>query len=49
MTEQPWRPVGRAWPWVVAAVGVVIIVVGAVLFSPDTTFTSTAPTPTWSG
>ena len=28
------RPVGNVWPWVVAALGALIIVVGAVLFSP---------------
>lgn len=27
-------PVGRVWPWVVAALGALIIVLGAVLFSP---------------
>ena len=49
MTELPWQPVGRVWPWLVAAIGVLIIVAGAVLFSPDAVFTSAAPTPTWFG
>jgi hypothetical protein len=49
MTELPWQPVGRVWPWLVAAIGALIIVAGAVLFSPDAVFTSAAPTPTWFG
>ena len=49
LTGLPWRPVGRVWPWLVMAIGVLIVVVGAVLFSPDAVFTSTAPTPTWFG
>jgi hypothetical protein len=33
--ESPLRPVGRIWPWAVAAIGALIVVVAAVLFSPD--------------
>ncbi len=37
-----WRAlsVGRIWPCVVAAIGVLLVVMGAVLFSPD--FTTSA-------
>jgi hypothetical protein len=31
----PLRPVGRIWPWALAAIGALIVVVAAVLFSPD--------------
>lgn len=34
MIESSWRPVGQVWPWIVAVVGVLIIVAGAVLFTP---------------
>jgi hypothetical protein len=45
------RPVGHIWPWVVAALGVLIVVVGAVLFSPDAgaDAVSSGPSPTWFG
>jgi hypothetical protein len=29
------RPAGNVWPWIVAALGALIIVAGGVLFSPD--------------
>ncbi|HEV7422341.1 MAG TPA: hypothetical protein VGO30_21220 [Mycobacterium sp.] len=45
--ESPVRPVGRIWPWVVAAIGVLIVVVGAVLFSPDAAAAGSSPT--WFG
>ena len=32
--ESSWQPVGQIWPWVVAALGVLIIAAGAVLFTP---------------
>jgi hypothetical protein len=28
------QPVGRIWPWITLAIGVLIVVAGAVLFSP---------------
>jgi hypothetical protein len=34
MIESSWRPVGRIWPWIVAVLGVLIVVAGAVLFTP---------------
>jgi hypothetical protein len=37
----PW-PVSRLWMWLIAAVGVLVIVVGAVLFSPATHSASAA-------
>jgi hypothetical protein len=43
------RPAGRVWPWIVAVIGVLIIVVGAVLYSPDAEVTSSGPSPTWIG
>jgi hypothetical protein len=45
------RPVGHIWPWMVAALGVLIIVVGAVLFSPDAHADAvpSGPSPTWFG
>lgn len=47
------RPVGHIWPWVVAALGVLLIVVGAVLFSPeaeaDVGAKPSGPSPTWFG
>jgi hypothetical protein len=49
MTALLWRSVGRLWPWLVAAIGVSIIVAGAVLFWPDAVSASTAPTLAWSG
>jgi hypothetical protein len=42
-------PVGHIWPWVVAALGMVIIVVGGVLFSPDAEAKPSGPSPTWFG
>lgn len=47
--DLPRWPVGRVWPWIVLMIGVLIVVAGAVLFSPDTVVTSTSPTATWSG
>jgi hypothetical protein len=47
--ELPWRPVGRIWPWIVAAIGVLMVVAGAVLYSPDAEVTSSGPTPAWLG
>ena len=29
-----WRPIGQIWPWIVAVLGVLIVVAGAVLFAP---------------
>jgi len=49
LTGLSWWRVGRVWPWLVVAIGVLIVVVGAVLFSPDAVVTSTAPTPIWFG
>ena len=46
--ESPVRPVGHIWPWVIAAIGVLIVVVGAVLFSPDTA-AAAGSSPTWFG
>jgi hypothetical protein len=34
MIDSSWQPVGQIWPWVVAVLGVVIIVAGALLFTP---------------
>lgn len=34
MIESSWQPVGQVWPWIVAVVGVLIIVAGAVFFTP---------------
>jgi hypothetical protein len=28
------RPVGRIWPWIALTIGVLIVMAGAVLFSP---------------
>jgi hypothetical protein len=42
-------PEGRIWPWIVAAIGVLIVVVGAVLYSPDAEVTSSGPSHTWIG
>ncbi|WP_029112847.1 hypothetical protein [Mycobacterium sp. URHB0044] len=37
------RPVGHVWPWVVAALGVLIIVTGGILLSPDAGVSSSGP------
>ncbi|WP_277950252.1 hypothetical protein [Mycolicibacterium sp. P9-64] len=34
MFGSSWQPVGRIWPWIVAVLGVLIVVTGAVLFTP---------------
>jgi hypothetical protein len=47
--ESPVRPVGRIWPWAVAAIGALIVVVAAVLFSPDAAATAAGASPTWFG
>ena len=31
-------PMGRIWPWLAVTFGVMAVVVGAVLFSPDVVF-----------
>jgi hypothetical protein len=43
------RTLGRIWPWIVAAIGVLIVVVGAVLYSPDAQVASSGPSPSWFG
>jgi hypothetical protein len=47
--ELPSRPLGRIWTWIVAAIGVLIVVVGAVLYSPHAQVTSSGPLHTWIG
>lgn len=37
------RPVGRIWPWAVAALGVLIIATGGILLSPDAGVSSSGP------
>jgi len=32
--ELPWQSVGRIWPWIALAIGALVVVAGAVLFSP---------------
>jgi hypothetical protein len=34
MIDSSWQPVGQIWPWIVAVLGVLIVVAGAVLFTP---------------
>jgi hypothetical protein len=47
--ELPSLSLGRIWPWIVAAIGVLIVVAGAVLYSPDAEVASSGPSPTWFG
>jgi hypothetical protein len=37
------RPVGRVWPWAIAALGVAIIATGGILLSPDAGVSSSGP------
>jgi hypothetical protein len=32
--ELLWQSVGRIWPWIALAIGALVVVAGAVLFSP---------------
>jgi hypothetical protein len=41
--------VSRIWPWIALAIGVLIVVAGAVLYSPDAEVASSGPSPTWFG
>lgn len=43
------RPGGRIWPWIVVAVGALIVAAGAVLYSPDAEFASSGPSTVWFG
>jgi len=32
--ELLWQSVGRIWPWIALVIGALVVVAGAVLFSP---------------